>query len=179
LARAPALHAGGQGFDSLILHGGVRASRAPGIGAVEAGRAKKWQSVQRCCADCIRKPGARCPGMGKAGSLLEGGSSPRLPAYFRHGAPSPVPGFKFFGMLGKKDTWYHSGPWHKIAEAQPRKLGRAHGGCLGSQRRRRARQAAINRGEAQIAIDPRVPEWGNPVRASVPPRRKRGANPGN
>lgn len=31
--------------------------------------------------------------------------------------------------------------------------------------RRRARQAAISRGEAQTAIDPRIPEWGNPAGA--------------
>ena len=55
---------------------------------------------------------------------------------------------------------------------------RAHGGYLGSQRRRRARQAAIICGEAQIAVDPRVPEWGNPpARAGIPVYRE--ANPGN
>ena len=41
---------------------------------------------------------------------------------------------------------------------------RAHGGCLGSQGRRRARQAAKGRGEARAAMDPRMPEWGNPPR---------------
>ena len=44
----------------------------------------------------------------------------------------------------------------------------ARGGCLGAGSRRRARQAAIVRGEAQTACDPRVPEWGNP--AGVMPR---------
>ena len=39
----------------------------------------------------------------------------------------------------------------------------ARGGCLGAGSRRRARQAAIVLGEAQTALDPRVPEWGNPV----------------
>ena len=43
------------------------------------------------------------------------------------------------------------------------KYQRAHGGCLGSRRRRRARQAAKSRGEARTADDPRVPEWGNPA----------------
>ena len=37
------------------------------------------------------------------------------------------------------------------------------GGCLGAGSRRRARQAAISRGEAQTAFDPRIPEWGNPA----------------
>ena len=47
----------------------------------------------------------------------------------------------------------------------------ARGGCLGAGSRRRARQAAIVRGEAQTACDPRVPEWGNP--AGVMPRHPR------
>ena len=47
----------------------------------------------------------------------------------------------------------------------------ARGGCLGAGSRRRARQAAIVRGEAQTAGDPRVPEWGNP--AGVMPRHPR------
>ena len=48
------------------------------------------------------------------------------------------------------------------------KIAWARGGCLGAGSRRRARQAAIVRGEAQTACDPRVPEWGNP--AGVMPR---------
>ena len=44
----------------------------------------------------------------------------------------------------------------------------ARGGCLGAGSRRRARQAAIVWGEAQTALDPQVPEWGNP--AGVVPR---------
>ena len=43
-----------------------------------------------------------------------------------------------------------------------RKKRRAHGGCLGSRRRRRTRQAAKSCGEAQMAKDPQVSEWGNP-----------------
>ena len=43
------------------------------------------------------------------------------------------------------------------------KMSRAHGGCLGTGSRRRARQAAISPGEAQTAFDPGVPEWGNPA----------------
>ena len=39
---------------------------------------------------------------------------------------------------------------------------RAHGGCLGTGRRRRTWQAAISRGEAHTAFDPRISEWGNP-----------------
>ena len=45
------------------------------------------------------------------------------------------------------------------------KIQRARGGCLGAGSRRRARQAAISRGEAQTALDPRIPEWGNPAGA--------------
>ena len=45
------------------------------------------------------------------------------------------------------------------------KIQRARGGCLGAGSRRRARQAAISRGEAQTAFDPRIPEWGNPAGA--------------
>ena len=44
------------------------------------------------------------------------------------------------------------------------KMSRAHGGCLGTGSRRRARQAAIIRGEGHTPFDPRVPEWGNPAR---------------
>ena len=43
------------------------------------------------------------------------------------------------------------------------KYRRAHGGCLGSRRRRRTRQAAKSRGEARTAFDPRMSEWGNPA----------------
>ena len=43
------------------------------------------------------------------------------------------------------------------------KLLRVSGGCLGTRRRRRAWQAAISPGEAQAAVDPGVPEWGNPA----------------
>ena len=41
---------------------------------------------------------------------------------------------------------------------------RAGGGCLGTGSRRRARQAAIIRGEGHTPIDPRAPEWENPAR---------------
>lgn len=59
----------------------------------------------------------------------------------------------------------------------------AHGGCLGIRRRRRTRQAAKIRGEAQRARDPRDSEWDNPrgaTRAS-PGRthRPEEANPAN
>jgi hypothetical protein len=42
------------------------------------------------------------------------------------------------------------------------KLLRAHGGCLGTSRRRRTWQAAKSRGEEQASYDPRISEWGNP-----------------
>ena len=44
------------------------------------------------------------------------------------------------------------------------KLLRAHGGCLGVERRRRAWLAAISFGEPQAGVDPEIPEWGNPAR---------------
>ena len=50
-----------------------------------------------------------------------------------------------------------------MARTGRRKQKRADGGYLGSVRRRRTRQAAIFRGEAQAAFDPRVSEWGNPA----------------
>src|SRR6266516_4913726 len=40
---------------------------------------------------------------------------------------------------------------------------RAHGGCLGTGRRRRTWSAAISLGELQTSCDPRISEWGNPV----------------
>ena len=59
----------------------------------------------------------------------------------------------------------------------------AHGGCLGIRRRRRTRQAAKIRGEAQGAIDPRESEWDNPpgaIRASAGRTHRPGeANPAN
>ena len=42
------------------------------------------------------------------------------------------------------------------------KLQRAHGGYLGTQRRRRTRLPAIFFGEPEAGIDPEVSEWGNP-----------------
>ncbi len=44
------------------------------------------------------------------------------------------------------------------------KILRAHGGCLGIGSRRRARQAAISRGEAQTAFDPADSRMGEPSR---------------
>ena len=41
---------------------------------------------------------------------------------------------------------------------------RAHDGCLGIGRRRRTQKSAISRGELTTSIDPRISEWGNPVR---------------
>ena len=42
------------------------------------------------------------------------------------------------------------------------KLLRAHGGCLGIRRRRRAWSAAISSGKPHAGVDPEIPEWGNP-----------------
>ena len=44
------------------------------------------------------------------------------------------------------------------------KLLRAYGGCLGVKGRRRAWRAAISSGELPQALDPEIPEWGNPPR---------------
>ena len=57
------------------------------------------------------------------------------------------------------------------------KLLRAHGGCLGTERRRRTQQPAKRRGEQEACLDPRMSEWGNP--AGVMSRHSaRRANPG-
>ena len=50
----------------------------------------------------------------------------------------------------------------KSVDDQKVKLIRAQGECLGTRSRRRTRQAAKSCGEAQIAIDPQMSEWGNP-----------------
>ena len=39
----------------------------------------------------------------------------------------------------------------------------AHGGCLGTDRRRRTWQAAKSFGEPQAGLDPEMSEWGNPA----------------
>src|SRR5512138_2245218 len=48
------------------------------------------------------------------------------------------------------------------------KLRRAHGGCLGSQRRRRTWTAAKSFGEPLTGFDPEISEWGNPRRDYLP-----------
>ena len=59
---------------------------------------------------------------------------------------------------------------------------RAGGGCLGTGSRRRARQAAIIRGEGHTPDDPRAPEWENPARREpgdpAPEHIGRGRQPG-
>jgi hypothetical protein len=50
------------------------------------------------------------------------------------------------------------------------KLQRAHGGCLGDQRRRRTWTAAISSGEPLAGFDPEISEWGNPSRDYLPAR---------
>jgi hypothetical protein len=52
----------------------------------------------------------------------------------------------------------------KSAKGLMVKLLRAHGGCLGIRRRRRAWLAAKSFGEPQAGVDPEIPEWGNPAR---------------
>ena len=48
------------------------------------------------------------------------------------------------------------------------KLQRAHGECLGDQRRRRTWTAAISSGEPLTGFDPEISEWGNPCRDYLP-----------
>jgi len=48
------------------------------------------------------------------------------------------------------------------------KLRRAHGGCLGDQRRRRMWIVVKSSGEPLIGCDPEVSEWGNPSRDYLP-----------
>ena len=46
------------------------------------------------------------------------------------------------------------------------KLIRAKGECLGIKNRRRTQKAAKSFGEAHIASDPEISEWGNPAEKS-------------
>jgi len=57
------------------------------------------------------------------------------------------------------------------------KIERAHGGCLGARRRRRAWQAAKSLGEPRAGYDPGMPEWGNLMRV-IPHRPERDGNQG-
>ena len=41
----------------------------------------------------------------------------------------------------------------------------AHGGCLGSKRRRKTWQPAKSFGESATDYDPEISEWGNPIGA--------------
>ena len=69
----------------------------------------------------------------------------------------------------------------KILDAQPIenalgekakvRQGKAYGGCLGVQRRRRAWQAARSHGERQAGNEPWIPEWGNPAGAILSSRK--------
>ena len=43
----------------------------------------------------------------------------------------------------------------------------AQGGCLGSKRRRKTWQPAKSPGELATSIDPRMSEWGDPIREIV------------
>ena len=54
-----------------------------------------------------------------------------------------------------------------MAAHESEKRARAYGGCLGSRRRGRTRQAAKVCGEARTAFDPQVSEWGNPPRGGA------------
>ncbi len=52
--------------------------------------------------------------------------------------------------------------WRGLCDEQV-KLCRAQGECLGTESRRRTRQAAISCGELQISDNPQISEWGNPA----------------
>ena len=60
---------------------------------------------------------------------------------------------------------------------QKGKLLRAHGGCLGTERRRRTQQPAKRHGEQEACLDPWMSEWGNPVGVMSHYSARR-ANPG-
>ena len=114
LARASALQAGGQGFESLALH----TARDTRKGNAGKGSLTGWKERHKKQSTNSRERGySKCP------EAWEGGGTGAVRDKYR----------------------------------------KAHGGCLGSRRRRRARQAAISRGEARTAVDPRMPEWGNPT----------------
>ena len=80
-----------------------------------------------------------------------------------------------FGGLEGIPRWLCRRP---IADGASVKRISAHGGCLGTNRRRRTWQAAKSLGELQASIDPGMSEWGNPARV-VPRHPEREANPGN
>ena len=55
---------------------------------------------------------------------------------------------------------------------------RAHGGCLGADRRGRTWQAAKSQGEPHAGVEPWMSEWGNPEWL-IPLHSYGRANPGN
>ena len=50
-----------------------------------------------------------------------------------------------------------------LRAAREVKLQRAHGGCLGTRRRRRTWKPAKSHGELDSSVDPWISEWGNPA----------------
>jgi hypothetical protein len=60
-----------------------------------------------------------------------------------------------FWVFGEKSYWHG-----KEEEVLVKRIS-AHGGCLGTDRRRRTWQAAKSFGELQASIDPEISEWGN------------------
>jgi hypothetical protein len=84
-------------------------------------------------------------------------------------------GVPVIGALGSLTDWveeairisgrpagWPEGAAHAHVQAKEQKHQRAHGGCLGTERRRRTCKAAISRGELQRSCDPRISEWDNP-----------------
>ena len=73
----------------------------------------------------------------------------------------------FTGILGFKQESIENALGEKAKVRQ----GKAYGGCLGVQRRRRAWQAARSHGERQAGNEPWIPEWGNPAGAILSSRK--------
>jgi hypothetical protein len=64
---------------------------------------------------------------------------------------------------GLNEGWKHAALRETIWGYMVKKIS-AQGGCLGSKRRRKTRQPAKSPGELATSIDPRISEWGNPIR---------------
>ena len=76
----------------------------------------------------------------------------------------------FTGILGFKQEVMKE---MTLGEAKKVRQGKAYGGCLGVQRRRRTWQAAKSHGERQAGDNPWMSEWGNPA-GGIPSSRKGG-----
>ena len=133
-----------------------------------------WGSAVRVCPGLHRGSGglaqlARAPALQAGGRGFE-------PHILHQSGASPA---RFFDRMGKQTQYrssdsieyntmtHESRPTRASACRAGEKRAKAHGGCLGSRRRGRTRQAAKDCGEARAAIDPQVSEWGNPPCAGM------------